>query len=225
MNRRKKIFIFGILVLIYILIAVNFHKIRFAISMLRLYNREKNNDHTVIENPIFSNPLEDILLSLENNNDNIDNSNEEITDNNTNINSDANSISKEKQNNIENENSNTNEIKNESYISILKKYNAILQDLRDTFETELNELIQSGIKEYKEGSLTTRQLATKYLSIGSELEKSSDSRFNKVLKDFENELKENNYDTSIIKDIKDYYTSFKEAKKMDLINGGMKYVK
>lgn len=193
--------------------------------MLRLYNREKNNDHTVIENPIFSNPLEDILLSLENNNDNIDNSNEEITDNNTNINSDANSISKEKQNNIENENSDTNEIKNESYISILKKYNAILQDLRDTFETELNELIQSGIKEYKEGSLTTRQLATKYLSIGSELEKSSDSRFNKVLKDFENELKENNYDTSIIKDIKDYYTSFKEAKKMDLINRGMKYVK
>src|SRR5690606_16536336 len=97
-------------------------------------------------------------------------------------------------------------------------------NLRATFESELDALIKQGIEEYSNGKISNTRLANKYLSIGADLEKSSDAKFNKILKEMEKELKSNGHDTSVIKEIKNYYTSFKDAKKTNLIDRGMKHM-
>ena len=234
MNRKKRIMFFGLLAIIYILISINFHKIRFAISMLRLYNQEKKSE-TVVDDKdnskkVVDNPLKDILSAVDNEDKSVDNeeSNAPPVDN---KNIDGNSkdyvekVDKKDKFVEAPDNEDTEEISNtKPYKTIISEYNTILEDLRSTFESELDSLIQNGVKEYKEGSLSSTQLTNKYLSIGANLEKSSDNRFNKVLKEMEKELKSNGYETSIIKEIKIYYTSFKDAKKTDLINKGMKHL-
>lgn len=242
MNRKKKILFIGILAIVYLIIAVNFHKIRFAISMLRLYNQEKKAESTLDNNdnnlkPIVNNPLEKILDSVDivDNTEDKQNNQETTVDNSTT--DKVENVEKDKDiSNQENATDKTNDDKDndnkeqvpdikESYVSIINEYNIILEDLRATFESELDDLIKEGIEEYSKGELTNTQLASKYLSIGANLEKSSDARFSKVIKDMEKELKANGHDTSVIKAIRDYYTSFKDAKKTDLIDRGMKHVK
>ncbi|WP_353095812.1 hypothetical protein [Tissierella praeacuta] len=219
-SRKNKLILIGILAIIYIIIAVNFHKIRFALSLLRLYGKEKKiessiEDDTNIENniPVVDNPIKNILNSV----DNVDKP--ENTEDGTNGTVDKVDTVNEEKKEI------TNKDTKKSYISIINEYNIIFEDLKSTFESELNALIKESIKEYSKGETSNSKLANKYLSIGSDLEKSSDEKFNKILKEMEKELKNNGHDTSIVKDIKEYYTSFKNAKKMDLIARGMKRVK
>lgn len=216
-NRKKRLILIGILAVVYIIIAVNFHKIRFALSILRLYGHDKKIESPVGDNsdnkPIVDNPLKDILDSV----DSVDKSGNTEDNPNGNVDKSVENVGEQK---------NNPDIKDtdKSYISIISKYNIIFEELRSSFEGDLDTLIKQGIKEYSKGEISNTKLANKYLSIGADLEKSSDARFNKVLKEMEKELKSNGHDTSIVKDIKNYYTSFKDAKKTDLIERGMKHV-
>lgn len=84
-------------------------------------------------------------------------------------------------------------------------------------------MIQEGITDYKDG-MTYSQLFMKYMDYGATLEKNSDKKFNAVLKNMQKELKDNNYDLSIIDDITIYYNSSKTATKNALINRGIAYL-
>lgn len=88
----------------------------------------------------------------------------------------------------------------------------------------MDALIKNSIEEYSKGDISGSKLANKYLSIGADLEKSSDTKFGKVLKNMEKELKDNGHSTDITKDIKEYYNSFKQNKKVELIDLGMKHI-
>lgn len=57
----------GLIVVFYLIIVVNFHKIRFALSILSLYNQEKmaTIDKKENINPIEYNPLQEILESMD----------------------------------------------------------------------------------------------------------------------------------------------------------------
>ena len=221
MNRKNKLILIGIIAILYLVIVLNFHKIRFALSILHLYGQEKKMDSsldtTSTTKPIVDNPLQDILKSVNNvgNHEDVDNNNDLVVDK---------SVDKVDSLKIKDKTSN---IKNteRSYINIVSEYNNKLLDLKSTFEGELDALIQNGIEEYSKGQISSTKLANKYLSLGADLEKSSDLRFNKVLKEMEKSLKNNGHETYIIKDIKDYYISFKNTKKTEIIGRGMKYVK
>lgn len=232
MSRKKKLVLTGILAIIYIVIALNFHKIKFAISMFNLYSIEtktetesttseqENKAKSPVENPLeiiiqIDKPVDKqdevvdstdkSLESPDNGDDHIDH----VTDN---------------QPSKKPKPTNTKDDSKPSYISIVNDYNNKLEALRSDFEKELGDLMARAMADYSKGELSTIQLASKYLSSGTKLEKSSDSRFNEVVKDMEKELKTNGYDTAVIKDVKAYYTSFKETKKSDLISRGMKRV-
>ena len=215
MNRKKKLVLVGIIAIFYLIIAVNFHKIRFALSILNLYNQEKKTE-TVIDNPanskpIVENPLKDIVESVDDEDKPLvlqDSENDILANTEPEVIKEDNTVVHTKK----------------SYTDIVNEYNSILEDLKSSFENELDALIQNGIEEYSKGDISGSKLANKYLSIGADLENSSDTRFNKVLKNMEKELKENGYSTSIVKEIKDYYTSFKNNKKVELINLGMIHV-
>ena len=229
MNRKNKFILIGIVIILYLIIVVNFHKIRFGLSLLHLYSQEKKADNlpdeTVTTKPIVDNPLQNILDSIDNEDKlaNSHNTQEESVD--KPIDNVAHVEEQKKSRDIKDTKKTDVVLDNkESYISIVSIYNNKLLDLKSNFEDELDELIEQGIEEYSTGKVSNTKLANKYLSLGSDLEKSSDSRFNKVLKEMEKELKNNDHTTSIIKEIKDYYISFKNAKKTDLINRGMKYV-
>ncbi len=221
MNRKNKLILIGIIAILYLVIVLNFHKIRFALSILHLYGQEKKMDSsldtTSTTKPIVDNPLQDILKSVNNvgNHEDVDNNDDLVVDK---------SVDKVDSLKIKDK---TSDIKNteRSYINIVSEYNNKLLDLKSTFEGELDALIQNGIEEYSKGQISSTKLANKYLSLGADLEKSSDLRFNKVLKEMEKSLKNNGHETSIIKDIKDYYISFKNTKKTEIIGRGMKYVK
>ena len=215
-NRKKKLLFIAALAIIYLVIAVNFHKIRFALSMYRLYSQEKKTESVVDDvgnvKPIVNNPLKDIAII------------EDVVDKNDNSvdNGDASVDKSEDKPTIPTENPSDDSKK--SYISILADFNTTLEKLRIEFQEDLDNLIAQGIKDYGNGGMSNTQLASKYLSVGSELEKSSDDKFNEIVKAMEKELKANGHDTSIVKEIKEYYTSFKDAKKTDIINRGMKHM-
>lgn len=221
---KKKLILIIILGIIFVLTVFNLHKIKFALSMLNLYNQEKNIE-SVTDNPedikpsIVDNPLqsiiesEDIVGNMDNHQVPVDNSKDDpdkpITVVPKPVIPTPNPI----------------EITNKSYIDIVKEYNDKLENLRSTFEIELNELVAKGIEEYSNGVISSTKLANKLLSAGSKLEKTSDNEFDIIVKDMEKELKANNQDTAVIKEIRNYYSSFKNSKKQDMISKGMKYVK
>lgn len=212
-RRKKSIVIAMTLVVIFLLLVFNIHKIRFTISMLNLYNQEKKNE-AVINNPevtkkpiIVDNPLQEIIDQ----------------ENNVEKPADTPIITENPAKPVE---PNATPVIDEkkSYPTIIRDYSVKLETLRTKFEGELDSLILQGVKEHAEGSLSSSGLVSKYLSAGSDLEKISDASFENIVNDMENELKLNNYDTSIIKDTKDYYSNFKETKKSDLIRRGMKNI-
>ena len=105
--------------------------------------------------------------------------------------------------------------------TITNRYNAQLKELEKDLEKDLLILIDIAYKDYISGKYTTSNLANKYLDMGVNLEAISDSKFYTLLKDFENELKENSYDTQILKEVEKYYISLKQLKKNEIINMGM----
>lgn len=226
MKRKNKLVLTGILAIIYIIIALNFHRIKFALSMFRIYSEEKKiesvDDNTEKTHElVMDNPLESILSKV----DNVDNTNENEDEKDETVDKPG---GKGDVSGQSDKNDKGNVVKNDSkrsYESIINEYNIQFENLKAAFEGELDALIGQGVKEYKEGNLSTSQLASRYLSTGAKLEKISDDKFNSVLKNMEKELKANGHDTSIVKEVKSYYNSFKESKKSDLIGRGMKHVK
>lgn len=213
-----KYVLIGILALIVVLIFINFDKIKFTIGMISSYNKFKNEeDITSIEDNgddkelIVENPLLKVI-EKEESVDKEDNSVDAVD------NSNKNGKPGDKKDAIE-ENSN-----GKSYISIVSEYNSKFESLQDEFEGDLNALISKGYAEYKSGEISTAKLANKYISEGSKLEKESDNKFYAVLKEMEKELEDNGHDTSITKDVKSYYESFKSTKKNKLLTKGKKYM-
>lgn len=217
----KKIKWIIILAIIYLLFIFNIHKIRFGLNMLTHYNSEKD---IVVEEDVHSddniskvkNPLDTILTPPTETNEKItpikNDTNKPVQTSETEVKPSVPSASNDKAD------------KSKSYDTIIKKYNQQLEDLRITFETELQALISQGIEEYNKEGSSAVILANKYLKLGTNLEKSSDNRFEKVLKDMDRELLVNNYDNKITKEVKSYYKDFKNAMKKDLIARGMKHM-
>lgn len=227
MKKYKKLILIGIVTIFYTLIALNYHKIRFAVSMLRLY-KQQNKTETVIDsdnkdNLILENPL-DIILKSEDEIVETTHDISEVKDRSETNESIYTETSKEfiqgdKEEKI------VIEDNHKSYEYIIKQYNLELESLKTRFESDLDNLIESGIKEYNSRAMSNSKLFAKYLNIGSRLEKSSDDTFNGLLTQMEKDLKNNKHDSYIVKEIKDYYTSFKNSKKTDLINRGLKHLK
>lgn len=108
--------------------------------------------------------------------------------------------------------------------SITERYNGEFTSLKVKFERDLNSLIGSAYAEYKSGNSSNSQLASKYLDRGIAMEKAADSQFYSLLKSYEEELKKNSFDTSIVKDVEKYYQSFKKDRKSEIISRGMEMV-
>lgn len=222
-NRKKKLFFITALAIIYLVIAVNFHKIRFALSMYRIYSQEKKIESVVDDvgnvKPIVDNPLQDIVI----NEGNVDKGDNSVDNKDSPVDKSEDKVTLPDKKPSDNSKKPSNDSK-KSYISILTDFNITLEELRIQFQSDLDNLITQGIEDYGNGGMSNTQLASKYLSAGSKLEKSSDAKFNEIVKAMEKELKANGHDTSIVKEIKEYYISFKDAKKTDLINRGMKHM-
>ncbi len=218
---KKRIGVIIVLFIVLVTVVFNLHKIRFALGMYNIYAKEKNtevvlNSPESIEKVELFNPLTPIVDSVKDEDNEI--KEEEIETEDSNSQKDD-PIDKWPDSNIVVQPDTT-----KAYVNIVSEYNTKLESLRSSFESDLENLIEKGIDEYKSG-VSTAKLGSKYLSSGTQLEKSSDSRFNALVKEMEKELKVNNHDTKIIGEVKEYYTSFKTNKKSEVIGKGMGYMK
>ncbi|NLJ98230.1 MAG: hypothetical protein GX320_03045 [Tissierellia bacterium] len=100
---------------------------------------------------------------------------------------------------------------------IAAKFNDNFELMKSDYEAKLDSLIRVGYEEYKSGEVSTPKLANKLLKEGSRLEKECDNDFNAMIKEMEKELKANNHDTEVIKDLNEYYDSYKKAEKNQLM--------
>lgn len=232
----KKFILIGIFA-IFCLIMLNFSKIKFALSLInasRKLNRveskldESNSKNIVLDNP-FHAILESATINNHSNSDNKDNSSSSDISNidnsgvSNNVTKNIGTVSDTPHIKLENilEESNPKR----PYLEIIYEYNEIFENLKSEFETELDTLIKQAIEEHSSKKISKTKLADKYLFLGSELEKSCDKRFYGLLDSMKDELKSNGYDSLITDEIKKYYVSFKNSRKMDLIDRGMKYLK
>lgn len=213
MNRRTKFILLGITIIMYLVISLNFNKIRLGLNMFNLYSENKKieniNDDSDHPKVILDNPLKSIVT--DNAEDDLEDEELEVEETEVPVTNEPASPSSKPQTDS-----------NKSYVSIVNDYNSKLENLQSEFEADLDNLMSQGLKDYSKGDISTVKLASKYLSLGAALEKSSDAKFKSIIKDMERELKENKHDPSIIKEINAYYTSYKNSKKSDLISSGMK---
>lgn len=243
-EKKFKMVSIAALLIITVLIGTNIDKIRFGLSLLDIYKNTNPDESisssiekdTVSKTPV-ENPLEKILDRLETV-DKVESSGD-IEDN-ANINEAKNSSTDKeedapKNNNMNVENpiletgtsSNAPVVENvqRSLKSITEEYNKEFIALQSEFEKTLNSLISEAYNQYKSGQYSNSKLADIYLEKGVELEKSADNRFFGLLKMYEDELKENSHDTSIVKEVKTYYENFKKERKSEMITKGMEMVK
>lgn len=224
---KKKITIMLWLLVFFMIIVLNLHRIRFALDMYNIYSQEKKtnivseNNETEDKVEIY-NPLTSIIekdIETENDNDNDSLIDEEpviaqpVVDKDTEADNWPNPKPVEQPDNTK------------PYVSIIKEYNEKLESLRGSFESKLDNLISQGIAEYQSRTMSTAKLSSKYLSAGTSLERTSDSEFNTLVKEMEWDLKSNNHDVLVVKEIKEYYNDFKSAKKHEVISRGMKYLR
>lgn len=214
MKKKKTRYIaYSIIGIIVVLVVLNWGNIKFAFDMMNSYKKYEEVKETPNhneENFIDSNP---ILEAIEKNTEDL---NEEET------NKDI--INEENDSNIENNNKNDNtkenNIKNkdnEVYFTILSNYNKKFTSLQNQYEGALNSIISQGYSEYKSGTVSKSKLVSKYMSKGRALEKESDTKVNTLLKEMENDLKSSGFDPSIAKEVKNYYTSYKENRRGEIM--------
>ena len=242
MKKKKCLLVF--ILAIGILVILNFHRIKFTLSLLSL-SRQRDMIEAQLEDPEYveanlENPLEAILEAaavedVDSTRDPVDNPHNDANDGSTGNVENTNNLVKD---DVSTGNTSTNKPKDKakspagqasssskSYVEIILEYNDVLLNLQAEFEAKLDALIRQGIEEYAQGKVSTAKLASKYLSLGADLEKSCDKRFYNLLDTMKDELKANGHDTLITDEIKEYYVSFKKARKVDLINRGMKHLK
>lgn len=217
MTSGKKIGL-GILGLLIIIIGLNFHQIKFALNMLRLYNEEPgtevSEDHGRVEEET-PNPLDLILEGP----DPIDQVTVDEEDEDPTPDNQAEASGEDKIEEVKNPKNPKPEKK--AYKEIVQVYNVELENLRNTFEADLDALVARGKAEYKKGDASDLQLGRKYLNLGTQLERDSDKLFNAKIKEMEKDLKAHGHSTEVLKDIRSYYNSTKETKKKALIDRGM----
>lgn len=220
MNKKMKFTLVGILATISIIIAVNFNRIKFVISILHIYKNNNIVSEQIDQKdkPIVENPLLNIVKNetpVDNNINHVDNQNH-------------NSILPKKleESTQSNEPAKYNKdpiLESQSLVSIAALYNEKLESMESEFLRELEDLISRGYEEYNSGKISTSELGSKYLTEGSNLEKYSDRRFNALVKEMETKLIENGHDTNLVKYVNTYYKSFKAAKKDSILNKALKY--
>ena len=231
MKKGTKYILLAVLGVILVVTAVNFNKIRFMYNMISSYNRLKDeNVHKLPEDDtdedieVVENPIKKIIGDIEDNkgNEDIPVSNETPEENEKEP--DESSESKEKPTDNGADDNANNKSKDELYKSIVTKYYDVLTALQQEYETKINDLVESGYEEYKSGEVSILSLASKYLSLGSKLESESDKKVNDLLKDMEKELKDNNLDTSIVKEVKNYYNYLKSLRRNQLMSKAKSYI-
>lgn len=120
------------------------------------------------------------------------------------------------------EETNKNEAKQEKqsendYQKTIAKYNSEFSSLQSDFESKLSGLISEGYSEFQSGA-SPGKLAPKYLGKGAELESQCDAEFYNMLDSLKTDLNNKGEDTSLIKDLENYYNSYKDAKRGELMN-------
>lgn len=227
---KKKILlgsIFGIILFIFI---INFNKIKFLFSFIDLH-KEKPIVENSSENEISlesGNPLKTLIE--DDSNDEFNDS-PEASDDKPEENANANkkdktkikkapktTSNKPKNSAVDKNQEEKPEEESKSLNSIANKYNGRFESLQTEFMNSLDDLVQSGYSDYKNGNISKSKLINKYLDLGSSLEKKSDEKFFSLLDKMKIELKENGHSTDITKEIASYYKSFKGSEKKKLLN-------
>lgn len=243
-NKKFKRISIASLLIITLLIGINIDKIRFGLSLLDIYKNTNPNESissssekdTIAKTPV-ENPLEKILGEAEPE-DKAESSGD--TEDNANINGSNNNLKDKEEDTPKNNNINVEnpiietgtsskapvvENVQRSLKSITEEYNKEFIALQSEFEKTLNSLVSEAYNQYKSGQYSNSKLADLYLEKGVELEKSADNRFFGLLKMYEEELKKNSHDTSIVKEVETYYENFKKERKSEMITKGMEMVK
>ncbi|HSH35511.1 hypothetical protein [Schnuerera sp.] len=216
-NKRIKYIVLSVLVLVFIIVVLNLGKLKFMFNMLTSYNKVHKENYEELSNEksieVKENPIDKII--------------KEKDDTDVPENLEKNSEDKSAKDEVEisdNNSDSVGKIDNTSFYNIVNQYNEKLLSMQEDYEAKLDSLIQSGYEEYKSGKTSKVKLANKYLDIGSKLEKESDKNFNSLLKEMEKQLKANNHDTSIIKDLNEYYNSLKETRRSQLMKKVKEYM-
>lgn len=223
MKNKKSLYLLALSVVVFtIIIGKNMDRIKFSLSLFDIYREAKTVEN--IETPITKVPVEnplDKVFEEEKIVDSIDES--EDNPSNTDINEIA-----EKQEEITTPSTsipNNAIIEEKKSLNIITaEYNKKFKALEVEFESNLDSLLQTAYSDYVSGVISKSKLASKYLDEGANLEKSADRQFYALLKEFEDELKENSLDSSLVSEVESYYNTFKQGRKTDIINKGMDMV-
>ena len=205
-KKRRKYIWLSIVGILAFVIFLNLGKIKFMFSMIGSYNRiNKDNYEDVADNNESIEPVENPLPKIISEEENPSEIEKDDID----------------ENNIENgdkENVTTDKNNSKSYINIVSDFNNEFELLKKDYEAKLDSLVRLGYKEYKSGEVSTAKLVSKYMNEGSRLEKECDTSFNSMLKQMEKDLKDNGHDTAVVKDLKEYYNSYKEVRRGQLMS-------
>ncbi|MCF6463747.1 hypothetical protein [Clostridium sp. Cult1] len=207
-KKRGKYILLAIVGIIVILIAINWGNIKLLINFM---SKNTQDDTQIVEDELaeLENPLLDIIDKEDSGSEPINKYNGEKKDD-------------PSSENTGDENTTVEKNEDELFLEIAAKYNTEFEALRTEFEGQLDIMVKEGYDEYKNGNISKIKLANKYMYMSKELEKESDAKFNQVLKEMEQELKDNGLDTNITKEVSSYYKNYKEKKKMDILAKGSK---
>ncbi len=223
MKRIKKHISVVLFIVILITVYRNLNKIKLGLSLLHT----KQSSHVVenpLENIIQESNTVDIYVKNEDNENN-ERSSESIKSEKNDVIEVEKDIVLDADTHIENdliihpeENIEKQENDKKNYNKLISEYKIQLKKFEEDLEKDLLLIIDTAHNDYISEKYTKSSFANKYLNIGANFELKSDSKFYLLLNDFENELKENSYDTIIIKEVEKYYLSLKQQMKNDIIN-------
>ncbi len=224
-NKAFKYALISLALVITLVVSINLDRIKFGLSLVDIYRKTPKNEPNKIlakgsNNPptVRENPLDKILEEDDEDYIKVENIEEE------NDVKPLDNLTEPKDDLAQIVSPNPKQDLIESKKSITERYNKEFISLQSEFENNLNNLISLAYTEFASGASSNSQLASKYLDQGVALEKSADTRFYTLLKSYEEELKKNSYDTSIVKEIESYYESFKKDRKSELVSKGMEIV-
>lgn len=223
---KKHILLKSFVMVILFLVLLNINRIKFLFSFIDIYTKNivMKRDISYFEDKHI-NPLEDLIKQKEVNSsldsfnttakddlkENINNENQNSQSVNENISIKKKSkLTPNKKAIIENSSKDIN--------SIAIIYQESFESLQKDFMNSLNKLVESAYNEYTNGDISKSQLLSKYLDLGSELEKKSDEKFFLLLNEMKVELKENGHNINITKEIEAYYKNLKNLEKNELLN-------
>lgn len=217
-KKKTKYIVLGIVGILVILVLLNWGNIKFMFDMMNSYKKYEDVEKTPEsekedafedKNPL----LEAIEKEKVKTNSETQGTTEDEKDDSSSVNE-----SNKKNENVEKPNK-------ETYVTILSKYNDKFASLQSDYEGKLNSLVVEGYNDYKSGHISNSKLASKYIAQGRTMEKESDEKVNALLKEMERDLKANGLDTSIVKDVKNYYYEYKEMRRGEIMAKAKKAVK